>query len=80
MQNNLLGWEIHTSKRFIVKGNIGLKLIIHDLNEQMEYVLEYSELHRFRNVWQNLNFANKDKFICMTIVHRKGTPLNKKVA
>lgn len=77
---NLYNWEVYTSKRFIVKGNLGLKITIQDLQENMEYIVQYSDLARFRDYWGKISHNNRDRYVRIYITTRKGIPIIKQVA
>ena len=77
--SNLLKQHIYKSARFIVIGNIGIRITITDLKEDTVYEIAYMEMKKFRRHWINLNPLKKDSFLMAFILTKSGK-LNQKVA
>lgn len=75
MKNEVMTWEVYKSARFNVYGNLGFRVVIYDNLDELEYDVQYSDLVKFREHWQDLKITNnKELYIIATITSIKGKP------
>lgn len=78
--DRLMGWKIYKSDRFVITGNIGIRIVITDTHEDSSYEIEYGELVKFRRHWDKIKEVNRDTFILTLIAFKIGKTNKSKVA
>lgn len=68
---------IYKSDRFVVFGNIGLRVTITDRIADKCYVIQYSDLVKFRRHFEAIKREKKDSFIILTIAPKVGREISK---
>ena len=67
-------YELFSSVRYVVKGSIGVRVVIYDLEQQVTYTLAHSDLPRFRAHWLDIKWINKEAYLHVVTASRIGTP------
>lgn len=73
-------YNLYSSKRFKMIGNLMQRIEITDLNDNKVYILREDDLDRFRKNYAKAGYALRDALMTATISHRTADGINEKVA